>query len=44
MFITDDLSPDHDMNTDIAGSNQDIIDSMWKGYVLKDTGGPLPKY
>jgi arylsulfatase A-like enzyme len=39
-----DLSTDPDMNTNIAGSNQDIINSMWNDYVLEDAGGPLPTY
>jgi arylsulfatase A-like enzyme len=39
-----DLSTDPDMNTDIAGSNQDIINSMWNDYILEDAGGPLPTY
>jgi hypothetical protein len=32
------------MNRNIASSNQEIINSMWSGYILKDAGGPLPKY
>jgi arylsulfatase A-like enzyme len=39
-----DLQEDPNMDTDIAGSNQDIINSMWNDYVLKDAGGPLPRY
>jgi hypothetical protein len=32
------------MNSDIAGSNQGVINRMWNDYVLKDAGGPLPTY
>jgi arylsulfatase A-like enzyme len=39
-----DLSTDPDMNTDIAGSSQDLLNRMWNEYVLKDAGGPLPTY
>ena len=39
-----DLGTDPEMNTDIAGSNQDVIDRMWNDYVLQDAGGPLPDY
>jgi arylsulfatase A-like enzyme len=39
-----DLREDPNMDNDIAGSNQDIINSMWNDYVLKDAGGPLPRY
>jgi arylsulfatase A-like enzyme len=39
-----DLTADLEMNNDIAGSNQDITKRMWNDYVLKDAGGPLPRY
>jgi arylsulfatase A-like enzyme len=39
-----DLRIDPEMNTDIAGSNQDVINRMWNDYVLEDAGGPLPTY
>jgi arylsulfatase A-like enzyme len=39
-----DLRIDPEMNTDIAASNQDIINRMWNDYVLEDAGGPLPDY
>jgi arylsulfatase A-like enzyme len=39
-----DLTADPEMNNDIAGSNQDITKRMWNDYVLKDAGGPLPRY
>jgi arylsulfatase A-like enzyme len=39
-----DLRIDPEMNTDIAGSNQDVINRMWNDYVLEDAGGPLPDY
>jgi arylsulfatase A-like enzyme len=39
-----DLRTDPSMNTDIAGSNQDVINRMWTDYILADAGGPLPEY
>jgi arylsulfatase A-like enzyme len=36
------LKEDPRMNKDIAGSNQDVVRRMYRGYVLKDAGGPLP--
>jgi arylsulfatase A-like enzyme len=39
-----DLSTDPDMNTDVAGSNQDVVRRMFDEYVLGDAGGPLPRY
>jgi hypothetical protein len=39
-----DLNADPGMHTDIAKSNQDILNRMWNNYVLKDAGGPLPDY
>jgi arylsulfatase A-like enzyme len=39
-----DVSTDPEMNKDIAGSNQGIINSMWNDYILEDAGGPLPTY
>jgi arylsulfatase A-like enzyme len=39
-----DLAEDPNMDTNIAGSNPDLLNRMWNDYVLKDAGGPLPKY
>jgi len=39
-----DLSTDPDMNTDVAGANQDVVRRMFDEYVLSDAGGPLPRY
>jgi arylsulfatase A-like enzyme len=39
-----DLRTDPNMDKDIAASNQDVLNRMWNDYVLKDAGGPLPKY
>ena len=39
-----DLTADAQMNTDVAGSNPDVVDRMWNDYVLEDAGGPLPRY
>jgi arylsulfatase A-like enzyme len=39
-----DLNADPQMNSDIAGSNQAVLNMMWNDYVLEDAGGPLPKY
>ena len=39
-----DLRADPNMDNDIAASNQDVLNRMWNDYVLKDAGGPLPKY
>jgi hypothetical protein len=38
------LRTDPNMDRDIAGSNQDVINRMWNDYILKDAGGPLPTY
>ncbi len=39
-----DLREDPGMNTDIAGSNPDVVRRMMEGYLQKDAGGPLPLY
>ncbi len=39
-----DLRTDPNMNTDIAGEHPDIVRRMFDDYVLKDAGGPLPRY
>jgi len=39
-----DLTADAQMNTNVAGSNPDVVDRMWNDYVLEDAGGPLPRY
>jgi arylsulfatase A-like enzyme len=39
-----DIRTDPNMDTDISGSNQETLNRMWTDYILKDAGGPLPKY
>jgi arylsulfatase A-like enzyme len=39
-----DLQEDPNMERNIAASSRDVLNGMWNGYVLKDAGGPLPKY
>ena len=39
-----DVKEDPEMNRDIAGSNPDIVKRMYNDYVVKDAGGPLPRY
>jgi len=39
-----DLQVDPEQQNDIAGSNPDIVKRMFQEYVLKDAGGPLPRY
>ncbi len=39
-----DLENDPQMNRDVASSNQEIVRRMFEGYVVKDAGGPLPRY
>ncbi|CAN5898577.1 sulfatase [soil metagenome] len=39
-----DLRGDPQMNTDIAMRRPDIVRRMFDDYVLKDAGGPIPKY
>ena len=39
-----DLETDPQMKTSIAASDQVTLNRMWNDYVLKDAGGPLPKY
>ncbi len=39
-----DLRTDPNMETNVAGSNPDVVRQMFEGYVLKDAGGPLPSY
>jgi arylsulfatase A-like enzyme len=39
-----DLRTDPSMNRDVAGEHPDIVRRMFDDYVLKDAGGPLPKY
>ncbi len=39
-----DLRSDPDQNKNIAWRNSDIVQRMFKEYVLKDAGGPLPRY
>jgi arylsulfatase A-like enzyme len=39
-----DLQADPKMHNDIALQNQKIINRMFRNYVLKDAGGPLPRY
>ena len=39
-----DLRADPAMNQDLAGEQPDLVKQMFEGYVLKDAGGPLPRY
>ena len=39
-----DLRTDPSMNRDVVGEHPDIVRRMFDDYVLKDAGGPLPKY
>jgi arylsulfatase A-like enzyme len=39
-----DTREDPNMDRDIAGSNQEVLNRMWNDYILKDAGGPLPEY
>jgi len=39
-----DLQSDPGMDRDISGSHPEVVRRMWEGYILKDAGGPLPKY
>jgi arylsulfatase A-like enzyme len=39
-----DLRADPAMNEDLAGEQPDLVKQMFEGYVLKDAGGPLPRY
>ena len=39
-----DLENDPEMNKNIAAGNAEIVSRMYEGYVLRDAGGPLPKY
>ncbi len=39
-----DIQEDPKFETNIASQNQDIAQKMFKEYVLKDAGGPLPDY
>ncbi len=39
-----DLREDPNMETNIAGSERVLLNDMWNEYVLKDAGGPLPRY
>jgi arylsulfatase A-like enzyme len=39
-----DLTTDPGMNRDIAGEYPDVVRRMFEGYVLRDAGGPLPRY
>jgi arylsulfatase A-like enzyme len=39
-----DLKSDPNMDKDIAGKHPDVVKRLWNDYVLKDAGGPLPKY
>jgi hypothetical protein len=37
-----DLRSDPEMNKNLAGSQPDVVKSMWNDYVLKEASGPLP--
>jgi hypothetical protein len=39
-----DLANDPGMNRDVAGDHPDVVRRMFDEYVLKDAGGPLPRY
>jgi arylsulfatase A-like enzyme len=39
-----DLKTDPAMDTDLAGERPDMVRQMFEEYVLKDAGGPLPRY
>jgi len=39
-----DLKADPEQNADVAGDLPEVVGSMWNDYVLKDAGGPLPRY
>ena len=39
-----DLTTDPGMNRDVAGEHPDVVRRMFEGYVLRDAGGPLPRY
>jgi arylsulfatase A-like enzyme len=39
-----DLRADPAMNEDLAGANPEVVRQMFEGYILKDAGGPLPRY
>jgi len=39
-----DLNSDPQMKKDVASSNPDVVRRMFEGYVVKDAGGPLPRY
>jgi arylsulfatase A-like enzyme len=39
-----DLTTDPGMNGNLAGERPDLVKQMFEGYVLKDAGGPLPRY
>jgi arylsulfatase A-like enzyme len=39
-----DLTTDPEMNSNLAGERPDVVRQMFEGYVLKDAGGPLPRY
>jgi arylsulfatase A-like enzyme len=39
-----DVREDPNMDRNVAGDNPDVVRSMWNDYILKDAGGPLPRY
>jgi arylsulfatase A-like enzyme len=39
-----DIQVDPEMRNDIAGERPGLVSSMFDDYVLKDAGGPLPRY
>ncbi|MGI8909372.1 MAG: sulfatase [Rubrobacteraceae bacterium] len=39
-----DVREDPEMNNDIAGRRQDVLNRMFNDYVLEDAGGSLPEY
>jgi hypothetical protein len=39
-----DLQSDPRYEKNVAAKNQDLVNRMFKDYVLKDAGGPIPRY
>jgi arylsulfatase A-like enzyme len=39
-----DVREDPNMDEDVAANNPDVVKRMFDDYVLKDAGGPLPRY
>jgi hypothetical protein len=39
-----DVRQDPNMDEDVAAKHPDVVKRMFDDYVLKDAGGPLPRY